>query len=606
MRDREHDQEDEQRRRRAGNAGPTPGKHALTDGMVGPTGPLDSGLGGTISRDATGEGGLDTTSTSLIESAQASPSHGLPGDLKSELEESLGTDLSGVRVHTGSSSAQAASAISASAYTLGSDVHFGDNRYQPETSGGRSLIAHEVAHVVQSGGHEPGSELALSSPGDAHEVEAHAFGHAFASGAPTSKPSAHASGVGRSIISRGGPDDDAPVTPTQGPKASGSVGVKLSSKGVSLSPSGTISHTVKGACLEATAALTITGTGKLSWPDVMPSGGPSVDTGGKTDKSAGGAGGESKKGVDVGIEKEIPLYEKKAQDKAAEESEHKDWLDGLEVEKVELVPGIGGDISKDAHGKREASIAGSIKVKATLKNKTEIVGGATIINIKSDPPGIDGPSLNASVTLPPLQKNWDLGSGFKIEGSISATASVTVKPDWAALAKEAGKLLLEAGAEGAIEIAANLAIVAAPILCMVSAISMIEDETKLFIWLCQEAHDARDASIALAGGMTGAGDFPRNERSAKAYAAGKAAADQAMASTKTDPQAFALAWKNAGGRRDAVISSCFNQARMTYDSAVEARAREVYNNSWSEKFWKTEADFVGKWRTEAGRAWTRP
>jgi outer membrane protein OmpA-like peptidoglycan-associated protein len=63
-----------------------------------------------------------------------------------------GVDLSDVRIHTDSRAAESAKAVNARAYTLGRDVVFGKDEYQPNSSVGRRLLAHELAHVVQQGG----------------------------------------------------------------------------------------------------------------------------------------------------------------------------------------------------------------------------------------------------------------------------------------------------------------------------------------------------------------------------------------------------------------------------------------------------------------------
>src|SRR5688572_16147044 len=60
----------------------------------------------------------------------------LPGDLRSQFEASLGADLSGVRVHPGSS---AATSIGAKAFAKGQDIHFAPGKYDPNSSEGRAL-----------------------------------------------------------------------------------------------------------------------------------------------------------------------------------------------------------------------------------------------------------------------------------------------------------------------------------------------------------------------------------------------------------------------------------------------------------------------------------
>lgn len=82
------------------------------------------------------------------------PSASRPLDVptRGRMERLFGTDFGGVRVHTGAAAAHAARSLSAQAFTIGSDVAFGAGRYRPESAAGRTLIAHELAHVVQQRG----------------------------------------------------------------------------------------------------------------------------------------------------------------------------------------------------------------------------------------------------------------------------------------------------------------------------------------------------------------------------------------------------------------------------------------------------------------------
>jgi hypothetical protein len=67
-------------------------------------------------------------------------------------EPRFGHDFSQVRVHTDAKAAEAAQAVDARAFTVGKDVVFGAGQYAPGASGGRRLVAHELAHVVQQTG----------------------------------------------------------------------------------------------------------------------------------------------------------------------------------------------------------------------------------------------------------------------------------------------------------------------------------------------------------------------------------------------------------------------------------------------------------------------
>jgi hypothetical protein len=61
----------------------------------------------------------------------------------------FGHDFAHVRVHADEKAANVARMLGASAVTAGRDIYFGRGAYQPRRPEGRSLLAHELAHVVQ-------------------------------------------------------------------------------------------------------------------------------------------------------------------------------------------------------------------------------------------------------------------------------------------------------------------------------------------------------------------------------------------------------------------------------------------------------------------------
>jgi hypothetical protein len=80
-------------------------------------------------------------------------------------EPRFGTDFSKVRVHTDNRAARTAQSINARAFTLGRDVVFGAGQYSPGTQSGRSLLAHELVHVVQQKGKSNSSQHIYRAPG---------------------------------------------------------------------------------------------------------------------------------------------------------------------------------------------------------------------------------------------------------------------------------------------------------------------------------------------------------------------------------------------------------------------------------------------------------
>ena len=95
-------------------------------------------------------GDLDSTTSGRIEARRGSGAP-LPGGVRRRMETAFGTGLGHVRVHDGPEAAALSSAMSAEAFTTGSDIFFGAGRFAPHDPAGERVLAHEIAHVVQEG-----------------------------------------------------------------------------------------------------------------------------------------------------------------------------------------------------------------------------------------------------------------------------------------------------------------------------------------------------------------------------------------------------------------------------------------------------------------------
>lgn len=84
----------------------------------------------------------------VAELLAASSGRPLDDNERAYFEPRFGHDFNRVRVHTDARAAESAASLKARAYTFGSDIVFGAGEYGAAT-GGRRLIAHELAHVVQ-------------------------------------------------------------------------------------------------------------------------------------------------------------------------------------------------------------------------------------------------------------------------------------------------------------------------------------------------------------------------------------------------------------------------------------------------------------------------
>ncbi|HEY9835305.1 MAG TPA: DUF4157 domain-containing protein, partial [Vampirovibrionales bacterium] len=106
----------------------------------------------TVQRKEAIEGG--TASSDLESTIRQARSSGRPlgKPIRRQMEGAFGTDFSGVRVHTNNTADTLNHSLSARAFTTGNNIFFKQGEYNPASSRGQELLAHELTHVVQQGG----------------------------------------------------------------------------------------------------------------------------------------------------------------------------------------------------------------------------------------------------------------------------------------------------------------------------------------------------------------------------------------------------------------------------------------------------------------------
>jgi len=97
------------------------------------------------------DGAAAPTSVSgeTVQNVLATSGQPLDATTRAFFEPRFGADFSGVRLHRDERAADSARQIGAQAYAAGGDIVFGAGRYAPDSAAGRTLIAHELAHVIQ-------------------------------------------------------------------------------------------------------------------------------------------------------------------------------------------------------------------------------------------------------------------------------------------------------------------------------------------------------------------------------------------------------------------------------------------------------------------------
>jgi hypothetical protein len=68
------------------------------------------------------------------------------------MESRFDADFSGVRVHSNETAVGfTTTSVNAQAFAHGNDIYFNSGKYAPDTTSGRSLLAHELTHTIQQG-----------------------------------------------------------------------------------------------------------------------------------------------------------------------------------------------------------------------------------------------------------------------------------------------------------------------------------------------------------------------------------------------------------------------------------------------------------------------
>ncbi|MCT7954494.1 DUF4157 domain-containing protein [Laspinema sp. D3] len=103
----------------------------------------------TVQRREAVEGGAASSDLESTISQARSGGTPLGEPIRRQMEGAFGTDFSGVRVHTNNTADTLNRSLSARAFTTGTNIFFKQGEYNPSSSSGKELLAHELTHVVQ-------------------------------------------------------------------------------------------------------------------------------------------------------------------------------------------------------------------------------------------------------------------------------------------------------------------------------------------------------------------------------------------------------------------------------------------------------------------------
>jgi Domain of unknown function (DUF4157) len=169
-----------ERRPTAARRPPAPARRCACGGTVGPSGECAACKARRLAREAAGG-----PAPGSVQAALRSGGEPLPVEVRRTMERSFGHDFGAVRIHADGAAGRSADEIDAAAYSHGTHVVFGPGRYRPATSAGQALIAHELAHVVQTRPDAAsGPPLVVASAGDPSERDADRAAALVAHGRP--------------------------------------------------------------------------------------------------------------------------------------------------------------------------------------------------------------------------------------------------------------------------------------------------------------------------------------------------------------------------------------------------------------------------------------
>ena len=552
--------------------------HRHSSTLDAPERPVESGI---VMRKARDANGVAAGAENAVAAASSSSGNALPENLMRKFEGSLGTDLSGVRVHTGAESANAADAVGARAYTVGQDIHFGAGQYDPSSGGGEHLLAHEVAHTVQQSGGPPvrQNKLEVSSPDDPQEHEADRAADAMVSGSPFSITGGSA-GAARKIARERKWDWGFGAKPTVG--------------------DGFAKFAVDGSAKVEQGMSYVTVAGQLS-------AGGEVEVKWKKDSTGAGASGKGSAGKDGKVsqqyEMELPVWKEEAK-KAAQAEAEKSWTDYFAPVEAAIVLGAEGSSKPgdEEKGKpKETKGAMSIGLKCKTKSGDSYTVKVQVFELAKKGGkvlDVSGPALKANYdkkfkSEPRDVKIGDEPAKLTVTGNIKP--ELTFKPNYEAIAEEIARRGAETVATEAISLAVDAAALAGPIVLagviIAHGIYIAGEKGARDAAIYEGAKDADQAAMTFSQIMTGSdvpGVGPRSQ--AAAAEARKKIAEIAARRKVTVEQLMTELRQLPASDFQRVHGPARQQAMLAYRSEVSKAISKWRKEHWFASLWTEQAD----------------
>lgn len=163
----------------------------------------DTTSGMTLQRDFQESNAAPSSNLGSRIQAQLGSGTPLEANTQAEFGNALQHDFSNVRVHADSEADTLSRSVNARAFTTGTDIFFKQGNFNPNSSDGQHLLAHELTHTVQQSRGEvagtPHGDVRISDPNDLFEQEATAKAESISANENTPNQTARDLGSGLQI-----------------------------------------------------------------------------------------------------------------------------------------------------------------------------------------------------------------------------------------------------------------------------------------------------------------------------------------------------------------------------------------------------------------------
>lgn len=229
-------------------------------------------------RSADGQHGAGpSVAPSIVSDALHSSGRPLDAATREFFEARFGHDFSQVNIHTDATAAESARVMGAEAFTAGEDIFFAGHNAPSDSQSSRSLLAHELVHVVQGYEGRTGGSLSVSDPGSPLETEASVRG-SHDMEAPVSRasgpivPHTQRSLAAGQLLRQGGAKDQ-PLPTAQFEVKDGTANLSLNGTQVAsgyagASPSFNLQQTIEGSSYEFLLIIPRDSTVKFLHPQI--------------------------------------------------------------------------------------------------------------------------------------------------------------------------------------------------------------------------------------------------------------------------------------------------------------------------------------------------